>query len=357
MKKSFLSFFSLFMLCAMAAADDAEAVRRYEDGYDLYGKGDYYHAAKKFEEVEIEADSPLIRSNALRAQAGAWRMSGMIYREFQALEKLMTLYPEFADVAILATREYEIAESYVDGEREPAFWHLRWIPWLDTGDKGLEIFTQALAHAPFAEWAPKARMRRAWLLDQDGQKVESVEELRIVVRDYPHDSIHKYAMLSLANGLFDLAERGDGDGAHLREAHQVLRDFQKQYPDATENGWVRRRLLSYKDAQAKRLYEMAQYYRKEGRTDAAERYLAKVLIDYPDSESAPDSEEALAELDKSYVPDAFLPDAGSRLPRIHTYQIPGEASGILLNPGENGNHYMLMVPDLHLHPEDGKGEK
>ncbi len=344
-------FFSL-------TADDAEAIRIYEEGHALYQEGKFYDAAKKFEEVEFEATTPLIRSNALRAQSGAWQMCGMFTKEYEALEKLLSLYPEFADNDLIALREFELAERYYAGDRDPAYWHLRWIPWLNNGDKSLELYTAALKHAPFADWAPRARLRRAWLLDEDDKKLESVEELRILVRDYPTHSLHKYAMLALANGLFNLSEHGDGDGAYLRDAYQVLLDFQKRYPDAPENEWVRRRLLHYRDAQAQRLFDMATYYRKQGRTDAAERYLAKVLIDYPDAEVAPESEVELVKLDENYVPMDFPPESGARLPKLRTYEIPTEAERTLLNPGENGNHYLLSLPDLRIsHGENESKEE
>ncbi len=362
MKKIFLLLALLGVALPALRGDDAEAIRTYEEGYALYQKGEFYDAAKKFESVEYEASSPLIRANALRAQAGAWQMCGMFSKEYEVSEKLISLYPEFADTDILAKREFELAERYYAGERDPAYWYLRWIPWLNNGDKSLELYTSALKHAPFADWAPQARLRRAWLLDEDGKKKESVEELRLLVRDYATHPLHKYAMLALANGLFDLAEHGDGDGAFLREAYQVLLDFQKRYPDVPENEWVRRRLLLYRDAQAQRLYDMAEYYRKQGRTDAAERYLAKVLIDYPDSQIAPESEKELVKLDENFVPMDFPPESGARLPKLHSYEIPQEAKRILLNPGENDNHYLIAVPDLYIHhPEDKaaqeKGEK
>lgn len=358
MKRIFLILAFFALAFPALRADDPEAIRLYEEGYALYQAGKFYDAAKKFEEVDFEATSPLIRSNALRAQAGAWQMCGMFTKEYEVSEKLLSLYPEFADSDLIAQREFELAERYYAGERDPAYWHFRWIPWLNNGDKSLELYTSALKHAPFAEWAPQARLRRAWLLDEDDKKKESVEELRILVRDYTTHALHKYAMLALANGLFNLSEHGDGDGAYLREAYQVLLDFQKRYPDASENEWVRRRLLHYRDAQAQRLFDMATYYRKQGRTDAAERYLAKVLIDYPDAGVAPDSEAELVKLDENYIPVDFPPESGARLPKLRTYEIPADANRTLLNPGENGNHYLLAVPDLRIpHGEDKAKEE
>ena len=74
-------------------ADDTSASAAYMAGRNAYLEGDYYQAATEFAKAEIEADSPAIKANALLAQIGAWRMCELYYREFQAIETLLTHYP------------------------------------------------------------------------------------------------------------------------------------------------------------------------------------------------------------------------------------------------------------------------
>ena len=345
MKKLFLLTALVLSVIRLTAAD-SDATKEYEAGYKLYSEGKYYDAGKKFESAEIEADDPLIRANSLRAQIGAWRMCELPYREFEAIEKLITNYPEYADLVDLARREYEIAELYYSGKREPAFYALRWIPWLDGADHSIEIYRKALERAPFAEWAPAARLRLAYILDREGDKRASVAELEKFVEDYPSSDLYKYALLSLANGYMDLSEKGDGDGHYINLCYAKLQEFQKKYPDAKENEWVSRQIAVYRDAQAQRLYDLAEYYRREGRDDASQRYLAKVIVDYPDSKAAPESEKMMVELDRSFIPDSFQSSGANRLPTFKVYNIPTEATKVLLVPGQNDNHFLLPVPDL-----------
>ena len=93
-------------------AADADAVRVYDEGFKAYQAGDYYKAANLFEDVRILADSPTIKANALRALVNAWKMSGMPYREFKAIETLLSDYPEFANFKELVLREYELGKAY-----------------------------------------------------------------------------------------------------------------------------------------------------------------------------------------------------------------------------------------------------
>lgn len=345
-----IKFLTLGWLTVAAAcavfADDAEASRLYEKGRKLYLDGSYYSAGGVFAEAEKRADSNAIKANSLLAQVGAWRMCELYYREFQAIEKLLTLYPEYADFGPLVDREFELGELYARGKREPAFWALRFIPWLTEEDHSEEIFKRALDRAPFAKFSAKAHLRLAYIYDQAGRVKASIEQLRELVRDYPNSEQHKFAMLALAEGLLELARRGDGDGAYIREAADVLARFNERYPDAEEKEWAKRKLLEAKDAQAKRLYDMAEFYRRSGRQEAAERYLARIVSELPESKYASDSEAKLVDLDSSYVPGDFLPDPESRLPKIKAYSLPAEARHVLISPGVGDHHYLIPLYDL-----------
>ena len=349
--RSMMRILSALWLAAAAAVsalagDDAEATKLYEEGRKLYLDGAYYKSGQLFAEAEERAESNAVKANSLLAQIGAWRMCELYYREFKAIEKILTLYPEYADFASLVNREYELGDEYSRGKRDPAFWALRFIPWLVEEDHSEEILKRALERAPFSPFGPRAHLRLAYIYDQAGKVRDSIDQLREIVRDYPNSEQHKYAMLALAEGLLELSRRGDGDGAYIREAADVLARFKERYPDSEEDDWVRRKLLESKDIQAQRIYDMAEFYRKSGRTEAAERYLAKVVSEYPESLPAAKSEEELVELDKSFLPGDFPPDPESRLPKIRTYSLPEEAKRILIAPGSGEHHNLVTIYDL-----------
>ena len=101
-------FVLALLLCAVTPllfASDAEASKRYDEGFKAYQAQEYYKAAGIFEDVRILADSPTIKANSLRAQIGAWKMCNMPYREFLAIEALLSGYPDFADFKELTARD------------------------------------------------------------------------------------------------------------------------------------------------------------------------------------------------------------------------------------------------------------
>ena len=346
---------SLFLLTVVSAvftlaADDDTAVRVYAQGRELYLAGSYHDAAEKFEECRFHSSNPTIRANSLKAQVAAYRMCKLYYREFQAIEELLERYPDRVDCNELISREFEIAQLFLNGYREPAFWVFRWVPYLVDEDRTEEVYTAALARAPFSRFAPAARMQLAIYFDRQGNAVKAVTQLREIMDKHPDSPERKYALLALADGLFALSGRGDGDSRYINEAVELFTQFCREYPDATEVEFARIRLAQAKDVQAGKLFEIAEFYRKSGRSDVAERYLARLMSQYPDSDTAARAEHTLVDISADYLPGARPQSNEARYPDIRSYAIPDNAELLLVSPGDAGSHFLLNVPDL-------KGEK
>jgi outer membrane protein assembly factor BamD (BamD/ComL family) len=235
MIKAVKIFLLTALFCGGAAlfAADSKAEQAYSEGRKLYLDGEYYDAAAKFQESFFMADTPVVRANSLLAQIGAYRMCELYYREFLAIEKLLERYPEYADCNALIRREFEIAEMFRTGTREPAFWALRWIPWLKDADRTEEVFQAVLKRAPFAPEAARAHMNLALYYEFDGRTAQSLAELRKILKNHPKSPESKYARLALANGLFELSKRGDGDSRLVNEAIAEFREFCRLYPEAS----------------------------------------------------------------------------------------------------------------------------
>ena len=339
----------LFLLTAGVfglVADDADAVKSYQEGLKLFNAKEYYEALKKFKDSELLAESNTIRANSLRAQIGAAKMADLPWQEFELIEALLSRFPEYADVPESVKREYQLGEIFFKGKREPAFYAMRKIPWLTGPDQTLEIYTQALKRAPYAPEAPTARLRLAFIYDQRGEVMKSLEQLRIVERTFPESGSYKLALLALGYGCYEMALRGDGDGRYARECAEMSAKFLKLYPDDVSAPMVKRNLQRIRDAQARRLSEMAEFYRRQGRTETAARYLARVIREYPDTSAAPESEKNLAALDKSFTPGDFPAEGAPRFVQYKTAELPKEAEKVLFFPGEKGKHNLLPIPDL-----------
>ena len=335
-------------LCSgvLLCADDAEARKKAEEAAEKLRKGDAFAAAQLYEEADRCADDEQLKINSLRAAAEAYRKAGLLGKEFDLLEQLQKRYPGQSSFAADSDRALKIADAWYEGHRDPEFWALRWIPWLNSPDRSAEMYQKALAKAPFAKGATGARLRLAYLLDDEGKHKEAEEQLRIILKEFPESEACRYAMLGLGEMLYERAKRGDGDGKFNREALELFAKFKEKYPDAKENTMVERWVLRARDVQAERLLSIAQFYRRNKRTAASVRYLHEILKDYPDSKAAPEAEKMLVAMDGTYTPDGYLPESKPREGIYPAARIPEEEAILLVVPEQSGGKYLLPIFDV-----------
>ena len=338
-------------------ADDEEARRKADDGAARFRDGDFHGAVKAYDQAHFLADDPILRCNALQQKRESCRRAELLSMEFDTIEELLTRYSAQCDFAALTAREYAIADAYRNGHRDPEFWSLRWIPWLTGPDRSIEMYRKALERAPFAKEAAPARLRLAYLLDDDGKTDEAINQLRILLNDYPSTPQYKFALLGLGEMLYKRSQAGDGDGSIAGEAATLLARFKQEFPNAPETAMAERIRLQAMDARAKQLLGTARFYAREDRSAAAAKYLSIILRDYPDSESAPEAERMLVELDETYTPDAFLPEAAPRNAVLTVRRMPEQPMPLLIAPDNSNGKYLLPVYDLRAGRVETEEEK
>lgn len=351
--KSFLPVILLFVSFCMTAKD-MQSTEKFQAGLKKFKAKDYVGAADKFLDAEFLSRSISMKAAAAKEAMKSYRKANLLYKEFTIIERLLNSYPAEVDFGKLVEREYAIAEKYYNGHRDPEFWSLRWIPWLVGPDRSKEMLAKALKHAPFAKTAPQAKLRLAILLIESEKVGDGLKQLRELIKNYPQSKYCKYAYLELGNALFQLSLTGDGDGKFNNEALSVFKTFIKKYPKAEEIDWIKKCLLRSKDIQAKRLLGIAEFYKRIGRTAPAERYLNDILIKYPDSESADKSEEILAKIDKTYIPEGFRPELKSRYQKYDVIPIPSQTSRIIMVPENSDGRYLFPIRDLGIKKRDNE---
>lgn len=356
------TLFVLICICAFSLkAGDEECRKLCKESEEILLDGNANKAGELALEASEEAADPVLKANALHLAVKAFRTGKMLYKEFNALDLLSLNYAPYTNVNQNVERMMEIADLYYSGEREPLFWAFRFVPWLTDKDRTHELYQRALERAPFVRGAPRARTRMAITLLEDGKNKEAIELLRESVRQaeakHDADTELKYTYLILAEQLFGLAAKGDGDGKYYDEAMQVCDSFKKRFPAADENDTVRVWKLKAKDVRAKQLLDMADFYRKSGKNTPAVRYLNQILTEYADTEYAADAEKRLVDMDKKFVPVAVLPEPAERYQKYDAYAAPAEEKKILTHPADSDNRFLLNVYDInHTSAQQQKGE-
>ncbi len=330
----------------LSGEENNEGFAKVEEALACENAGDFYKAAGLYLDAEFLLTDTQHKANALKSAVMCYRRAGALQKEFDTAELLMNRHANQTKYDKLVDRQYDIARAYYNGEREPAFWSLRWIPWLTGPDKTTEMLQKTLKRAPFSSKAPSARLLLAFKLNDEGKVQEAADELRTLIKDYPDAPQRKYAYLALAGVLYHLAESGDGDGSYNRELITLVNQFRTLYPDSAERELADMTLLKAKDVQAERLFGLAQYYKRTGRPEASQRYLNQILRDYPDTAKAEETEALLVKMDDTYTPDGFREEVAPRIPAYSRHAIPAEDSALLIVPENSNGRFLLPVYDI-----------
>lgn len=351
-------------LCIFAfvlKASDEECRKLCAEAEQILLEGNANSAGETALEASETATDPVLKANALHLAVKCFRAGNMYYKEFNALDKLSLNFAPYTNVPANVERMLAIGDLYFAGEREPLFWAFRWVPWLTDKDRTNELYSRALERAPFVKGAPRARMRMAINLLDDGKSADALKLLRESVRQaetkHEADLELKYSYLILAEHLFGLAGKGDGDGKYFQEAMEVCDAFRKKFPTAAENEKIEIWKLKARDVRAKQLIDMAQFYRKSGKNTPAIRYYNEILTKYSDTEYAAEAEKCLTEMDKHYVPVAVLPEPEDRFLKYESYSAPEEEKKVIITPGDSDNRYLLNIRDIKARPENEKKEE
>lgn len=332
-------------------ANDAESSTIFSEALKEYNSKNYIDAAELFAKAEHKAESVELKLKAALREVESYRKSGYRGKEFDAIEKIIRRYPSYIDYKKLVDREYALGDAYFHGYADPAFWSLRFIPWLTDKDRMFEIYEAALKHAPFAPAGANARLRLAVRYLKAAKNDKALALLKEIIRIYPDTETARYAMLELGNAFSEMSLAGDGDGKHFDEAMSIFREFKEKYPHLTENEWVKQCENKARNAYARRLHNIAEFYHREGRNEPAAAYLMEVMRRFPDTRSAAASEKLLTKLDKTYFPEKVAPEVQPEFPKYETLKFPEEQRTLLLAPENSNRKFLLPVYDLNLNKE------
>ena len=354
-KALFSSMVLLLLLTVFQAPvfgkENTDASAAFQKGIEKFEAQDYIDAAKQFAKAEFLANSNDLKFRAANFEARSYREAGYRGKEFEALEKMIKRYPSLVKFSEVVDREYAIGDAYYHGYSDPAFWSLRFIPWLTDASRMAEVYEAALKHAPFAPAGAGARLRLAIHYLKELKNDQAMKLLREVIRIYPDTQEARYAMLELGNALCELSLAGDGDGSNYNEAMSIFSDFRKKYADKSENAWVKLSENRARDAYATRLHNIAEFYYRNGQNDPATVYLLEVMRRFPETEAAGKSEQLLAKLDKSYYPEQLPDQLPPEIPSYSLLKFPKEQRKLLLAPENSNGKFLLPIYDLNLNKE------
>jgi len=260
-------------------------------------------AAKKFLR-RYSGNDACEEAMLLAAQAEMDR--GHYYAAFERFSEQVGAYPNGKFFERALTRQYEIADAFLEGRKQRALWVLR----VSAEEEGLDILTRIAERAPGTVIAEKSVLRAADFYYEHARLPEAVDQYDFHQQLFGKSPRAEYSMLRAARATYGQYRGHQFDDTPLIDAQQRFREFARKYPAKARRVNVPTILKQISSAIVHRVFVTAAYYERVGRVRSATFYYRRVVERYPTTHWATRAKEALARLgvgDRSAPPTIDKP--------------------------------------------------
>jgi len=190
-------------------------------------------------------------------------------------------------------KKFEIAEAFSNGEKKRLFSGPYLPRVISAEDDALNIYDEIITAMPREEMCAIALHKKGRILTRKQDFDEAIEVYQVLIRRFPTHPLAPISYLDIAKVYYKKSISLFADPDVLELAKLNIQKFEASFPQHEGIITAKKQLQEMKNYFAKELYEMARYFTKKKKNEAAELYYRAILTLYPDSASATDSQKAL----------------------------------------------------------------
>ncbi len=215
---------------------------------------------------------------APRAQylvARCYEMQGKDQVAFKRYQELLEKYPKIENYDEILNRQFGIANRFLGGQ-----WFKLWgyIPVPPSMDKTAEMYEKVVKNGPYSEVGPLAQMNIGEAREKQKDYPEAVKAYeRAADRYADREPIASDAMYKAGMAYLKEARTADYDQTIASKAISAFSDFKTLHPDDTRVPDTDRRIEMLRTEQARGAYEIAKFYEKRKKWEAAKIYYNEAL--------------------------------------------------------------------------------
>jgi tetratricopeptide (TPR) repeat protein len=203
-------------------------------------------------------------------------------RAHRVLQGYLDRYGGVEGTAEALRLEFVVAEAYLGGAKR---WFAGFIP-LPADDVAFHILDEISVERDQDLLAPLAIKTKGDYLFRTGDHALAELEYARLVREYPNNRYHAYALRRSAESALANYRGIEYDDAPLIEAEERYREYRARYPfDADQQG-VGLILETTRERRGAKDLETARYYDRTEHLSSAVYYYRRVVADWPDSVAA-----------------------------------------------------------------------
>lgn len=218
---------------------------------------------------------------------------GQRERAFKTYQTLVEKYPKVENYEEVVKRQFEIANRFLEGE---AFkiWNL--IPTFPSMDKTIKLYEQIIKNGPYSEVAPAAQMNIGQAYENKivSDYTSAAKAYEKAADRYSDEETGTDALYKVGLTYNKQARRAEYDQSIASQAIGTFTDFATLFPEDPRAADAQKHVNALKTEQARGSLDIARYYERKARWNAALIYYNDVLDKDPNSSYA---EEARRQID------------------------------------------------------------
>ena len=255
-----------------AAASQGEAF--YQKAKQADDAGKTGKAIKLYDQTATKYPFAPSAPQARFRQAQLLEQQGDIQESFTAYDEFLSRFQGSGLYTTALNRQASMAQAAAEGDVKSSFLGLKSKLSLE---KTVEMLGKVRDNAPKSRSASKAQFTIGELYQAKGKAKESIAAYRQLVRDQSDSPEAPEALFRVGLILMEEADRGNQNQANLDLAREAFNDYLIQYPNHSRNAEARKLLSALSGRDLERSYDIAEFYRKTGKTESAKVYYRDIV--------------------------------------------------------------------------------
>ncbi|MGH8048591.1 MAG: tetratricopeptide repeat protein [Chthoniobacterales bacterium] len=228
--------------------------------------------------------------------------SGDLSRAFNAYQALLTRYPDTPNFERAVAAQVTIANKYLNGRQQKFLG----VPVGGSAKRAQEMYAAILSNAPFSKYAPIAQFNLGLAYEKQSIPFDAIKAYQKVLDTYPNsdvcdDALYQIAYVYMRLGLATQSQ----DLSALVAARHTFEDFLIEYPDSEKAPQATLNLQKLGGAEADDVMKIAKFYEFTKDLKAAKTYYDEVIRRQPKTKQADLAESRIEELRSQYGDEAI----------------------------------------------------
>ena len=265
---------------------------QYDWALQFFNQKDWDRSIEEFEKLTTAFPTSRLAAEGVYYSGQAYEQKDDTAKAADAYQKLVDRYPYSDRIKDAMRREFEIANELAAGGKVK----MLGVAVLPGQEKALELYTHIVKNAPYGSFGDQAQFKIGELYKRQGEYELSRKAFQTLVDEYPSSELVAQARYEIARSSMLASNTQQYSDQHAKKALEEFQDFKKEFsgkPQAVEADESIKQIRSEK---AKRDFDIAAFYEKNGKLKSAKVYFEEVALNYPETPSAAEAKKRIDSL-------------------------------------------------------------